>query len=244
MTRIVRGAQPHLWSEVLQHGAHWSGVARRGTTLRITAAEDGANVSATFFNYEALTERYNMPDTLKAQHIAYLTAGCVCYSDMGRVLCSITADTCGWHDPICGLSDSDLVAAKYGATRFQEQRNDFHKNGRDSMLGELSKYGLGPRDLHSVIHFFSRVTAADDGTLAFQPGNCRAGQHVDLRFEMHSLVVLSTCQHPLDPQPRYWPRSVQLSAWVTGPAPEVDACRDRCRENSRGLRNTEMMFLA
>jgi urea carboxylase-associated protein 2 len=242
MTRIAHGPPPQLWSEVLQHGAHWSGVLRRGTTLRITAAEDGANVSATFFNYEALTERYNMADTLKAQHTAYLTAGCVCYSDMGRVLCSITADTCGWHDPLGGLSDANLVAARYGATRFQEQRNDLYRNGRDSMLGELGKYGLGQRDLHSVINFFSRVSASNDGALEFQVGHCRAGQHVELRFEMHTLVVLATCQHPLDPQPRYRPRAVQLSAWLTGPAPLIDACRDCCSENGRGLRNTEMMF--
>jgi len=52
----------------------------------------------------ACLKRYNMADTLKAQHTAYLTAGCVCYSDMGRILCSITADSCGWHDTICGLS--------------------------------------------------------------------------------------------------------------------------------------------
>jgi urea carboxylase-associated protein 2 len=244
MTRIAHGPHPYVWEEVLQHGAHWSGVLRRGASLRITAMEDGANVAATFFNYEACTERYNMPDTLKAQHTAFLTAGCVCYSDMGRVLCSITADTCGWHDPICGLSDAALVTAKYGATRFQEQRNDFYKNGRDSLLGELGKYGLGRRDLHSNINFFSRVTAAEDGTLEFQPGNCRAGQYVDLRFEMHTLVVLSTCQHPLDPEPRYRPRHVLLSAWISGPAPEADLCRERCSENARGLRNTEMMFLA
>ena len=111
------------------------------------------------YNYESLFERYNMADTLKAQHTAFLTAGCVCYSDMGRVLCSITADTSGWHDTICGLSDAGHGERPSTArTRFQEQRNDFHKNGRDSMLNELGKYGLGKRDLIANINFFSRVT--------------------------------------------------------------------------------------
>jgi hypothetical protein len=36
-----------------------------------------------FYNADDPTERYNMPDTLKAQHIARLTAGFVLYSDMG-----------------------------------------------------------------------------------------------------------------------------------------------------------------
>ncbi len=56
-------------------GAHWSGVARRGTTLRLTDLEGGANVAALFYNYEEKLERYNMADTLKAQHTAFLTKG-------------------------------------------------------------------------------------------------------------------------------------------------------------------------
>ena len=147
---------PPLWEDTLAPGAHWSGVLRRGTSLRITALEAGANVAAMLYNYESLLERYNMADTLKAQHMAFLTAGCVCYSDMGRILCSITADSCGWHDTICGLSDAAMVTSRYGSTRFQEQRNDYYKNGRDSMLNELGKYGLGKRDLIANINFFSR----------------------------------------------------------------------------------------
>jgi uncharacterized protein len=237
-------SQPLLWEELLQHGAHWSGIMRRGTTLRMTALQAGANVAAMLYNYESLLERYNMADTLKAQHTAYLTAGCVCYSDMGRVLCSITADSCGWHDTICGLSDAAMVTQRYGATRFQEQRNDYYKNSRDGMLNELGKYGLGKRDLLANINFFSKVSVEDSGDLCFDAAHCRAGDYLDLRFEMHTLLVLSSCQHPLDPDTRYQPRSVRLAAWVSGPAPARDLCRDRCGENARGLRNTEMMFLA
>ena len=68
-------SQPLLWEAALEHGAHWSGIVRRGTSLRVTALEAGANVAAMLYNYESLLERYNMADTLKAQHTAYLTAG-------------------------------------------------------------------------------------------------------------------------------------------------------------------------
>jgi urea carboxylase-associated protein 2 len=232
-----------LWTGNLKPGEHWSGVLRRGTSLRITALEPRANVAAMMYNYESPLERYNLADTLKAQHTAFLTAGCVCYSDMGRVLCSITADSCGWHDTICGLSDAAMVATKFGASRFQERRNEFHKNGRDSMLNELGKYGLGKRDLIANINFFSRVTADGDGALHFDEQHCSAGDYVELRFEMHTLLVLSTCPHPLDPESQYRPRPVALRAWISGPASEQDACRQRCEENARGFRNTEMMFL-
>src|SRR6202012_4537384 len=77
-----------LWEETVQPGASWSHVLKRGTVLRITDTQGGANVGALFYNFECPVERFNMPDTLKAQHIARLSKGNVLYSDMGRILCS------------------------------------------------------------------------------------------------------------------------------------------------------------
>src|SRR5204862_5992757 len=123
-----------LWEETIQPGAAWSHVLKRGTALRLMDLEGGANVGAIFYNFECPVERYNMPDTLKAQHIARLTAGLVLYSDMGRVLCSITDDTVGWHDPIGGCSNASLVKARYGEATYQDCRNAYHRNAFDSFL--------------------------------------------------------------------------------------------------------------
>ena len=98
-----------------------------------------------------------MPDTLKAQHTAFLTAGRVLYSDMGRILCSIIADTCGWHDTICGHRRRRRGRCRSTATaRYQELRNDFHRNARDNFLVELGKCGLGKRDLVPNVNLFSQ----------------------------------------------------------------------------------------
>jgi len=231
-----------LREEQLSHGAHWSGVLRRGTTLRIIALQAGANLSVTFFNYEQPLERYNMADTLKAQHTAFLRKGNVCYSDMGRVMCSLTEDTCGWHDTLCGLSDAALVRDLYGETSFQRQRNDYYKNGADSLLTELGKHGLGARDLSATVNLFSKVVVDDAGALEFVGDNSKSGDFVDLRFEMHALVVASSCQHPLDPEPQYRPRNLHLIAWRSGPAPRNDMCRNLCPENQRGFYNTEVLY--
>ena len=76
---------PILWEETIEPGATWSHVLKRGAALHITDVEGGANVGGIFYNFECPVERYNMPDTLNAQHIARLTTGSVLYSDMGRV---------------------------------------------------------------------------------------------------------------------------------------------------------------
>src|ERR1700730_2491363 len=230
------------WEEMVQPGATWSHVLKRGTALRITDVEGGANVGAIFYNMECPAERYNI-DTLKAQQVAQLSKGCVLYSDMGRILCSITEDTAGGHDPIGGCSNAALVRQKYGESRYQELRNDYYKNTRDSFLIELEKWGLGPRDLTPNVNFFSLLRVSGDGSIAYQPSTSGPGSFVELRAEMNVLTILNTCQHPLDPNPKYQPRPVHL-AIRSVPAPrEDDPCRTFRRENGRGFTLTERYFL-
>lgn len=234
---------PVLWEETIQPGATWSHVLKRGTGLRLTDLEGGANAGALFYNFECPTERYNMPDTLKAQHSARLTEGFVLYSDMGRILCSITADTCGWHDPLSGFSGETEVLKKYGSATYQECRNDYHKNTRDGFLIELEKWGLSSRDLTASINFFSRVDVSEAGTMSFAPGNSAPGSHVELRAEMNVLAIVNTCQHPLDPNPEYQPRPVHVSILQTEPPQADDPCRISRAENERGFEITRRYFL-
>ncbi len=232
-----------LWEERLEAGAHWSRVVRRGITLRLTCIAGGSNASVLLYAANNPLERYNMADTLKAQHTAYLTRGHVCYSDMGRILCSLTADSCGWHDTFCGVSNAALVRERYGTATYQHHRNAYHRNGYDSFLIELGKHGLGARDVVPNINFFSKVTAGDGGELTFESGHAKPGQSIDLRFEMPTLVILSTCQHPLDPDPKYAPQPLQLTALQSAPVGADDECRNSCPENQRGFINTERLFL-
>ncbi|MFA6179539.1 MAG: urea amidolyase associated protein UAAP1 [Candidatus Methylopumilus sp.] len=232
-----------LWQEIIPGGNHWSGLVRRGTALRITDLEGGANLSALFYNPEDKLERYNMPDTLKAQHTAFLTTGRVCYSDMGRVMCSIIEDSVGWHDTICGVTDAAMIEAQYGQANFQSHRNDMYRSGKDGLLIELAKYGLGKRDLVAGVNFFSKVQANEAGELSFVAGHSKAGSYVDVRFDMNVLLVLSAAPHPLDTGSEYKPAAVKLSAWHAGLAEQDDVCRNSCEQNGRGFINTERYYL-
>jgi len=224
-------------------GATWSHVLKRGTALRITDTEGGANVAAYFLNFELPAERFNLPDTLKAQHTARLTRGHVLYSDMGRILCSITEDTVGWHDPIAGVCNAALTEKKYGKSSYQQARNNWHQNARDGLIIELGKYGLGPRDLHATVNFFAKVAADNDGNLHYSANHSRPGDYVELRAEMNVLVLLNTCPHPLDPRNTYDPKPVELGISAV-PAPRSDdVCRVLCPENARGFLMTEFYFL-
>lgn len=232
-----------LWEEVVPGGNHWSGLIRRGTALRFTDMAGGANCSALFYNFDDKLERYNMPDSLKAQHTAFMTKGNVCYSDMGRVMVSIIEDETGWHDTICGVIDAAMSTAKYGESSYQTQHNDMIRNGKDGLLIELAKHGLGKRDLTPTVNFFSKVTASETGNLSFVTNHSQAGSKVDIRFDMNVLLVLSTAPHPLDPKTSYQPAAIKLSAWQAGIATRDDICRNSCLQNGRGFINTERYYL-
>ena len=230
------------FEEIVPPGSNWSHVLKRGTTLRLTDLEGGANVSALLYNFELPSERLNVPDSLKCQHIARLTKGNCLYTDMGRILVSITEDTCGWHDPLAGWSTARGVEAKYGVKTYQEARNDWHRNAHDGFLTELGKYNLGERDLAMNVNFFSKVAVDDAGALIYHAGNSTAGAFVELRAEMNVLVVLNTCVHPLDPAPIYAPKPVHLTVWTSSPPGLDDFCRNSRPENQRGFILTERYF--
>jgi len=231
-------AAPPLLTRRLDRAGMWSGVVSRGKTLRLTDLEGGANVGLLLYNADLPVERYNMPDTLKGQHTFHLRHPLCLHSDMGRVLASITADSLGWHDTACGCSDAALVAEKNGIRTYQAARNDFHRNGRECFLIELAKWGLGRRDLVPNANFFSKVVADEAGRLSFVPGHSRPGSLVELRLEMDSLVVLNTCQHPLDPGP-YRSAPVLLEVFASRPPGPDDPCRLSRPENTRAFINTE-----
>ena len=229
---------PVIHEETLTAAGMWSKPIKRGRSLRLTDLEGGANVGMLLYNAHEKQERYNMPDTLKGQHIFYLAAPFCVHSDMGRLFCSITADTCGWHDTVCGASDAASVKSQYGEGDYQEMRNDFHRNGRDCFLIELAKWGLGKRDLVPNINWFSKVVADESGNLSFVPGNSQAGDFVELRFELDTLVVLNTCPHPLDPNPEYKPRKIQLAIREAAPVSADDPSLTIRPENARAFQNT------
>jgi urea carboxylase-associated protein 2 len=229
-----------LYEDVLPPGCHWSLQVPRGHVLRLVDVEGGANLGMLLYNPANLLERLNLPDTLKCQHTFRLGLGHCLYSDMGRVLCSIIADTAGWHDPACGTSNRALVERRWGRRSYQDARNAMHRSGMDGFLVELAKYGMGRRDLAANVNFFSKVVAGQDGALRFIPGASQAGAYVDLRFEMDSLVVMSAAPHPLDPAAQWPARPVAWQIRRAAPLPAHDVCRDARPENTRGFLNNQL----
>lgn len=230
-----------LWTEVLPGGHHWSGRIQKGAILRFQALSAHANVSLFCVNAADKLERFNMPDSLKGQHTAYLSAGHVLYSDLGRVMASIVTDEHGWNDVLCGASRAEQIAAQYGQQNFQAARNAMYQSGVDGLLVEMAKSSLGQTDLSATLNLFSKVAPNDAGELSYVTAD-KTDQVIELRFEMDCLVFLSAAPHALDQTLHYQPSDIQLSLFKANPLNEHDICRDSCAQNQRAFQNNARYF--
>jgi len=226
-------------ARVLPGAATWSGLLRRGFALDLEDLEGGANVALLLLDAHEPTERLNVPDSLKAQHVARITAGVALYSDMGRVIASVVEDTCGWHDPLCGHGRLEELEQRFGPSSYAEERNAVRRGAREELVLELAKHGLGARDMAATVNLFSKVTVDAAGRLTFCPGSSPAGARVVLRADTDLLVLLNTAPHRLESAVDWSPKPVALNVREVGPAAPDDPVRTACPENERGFAATD-----
>jgi hypothetical protein len=217
-------------TETIAGGWYFSTLLRRGEALRIAQAHGPASVALVCWSAKDPSERLNLPDTVKVQWDTRVQKGRVLFSDMGRVLLSVTEDSSGGaHDLLVGGSTAAANAAKYPGA--------MTRNTRDNLVLAAGKLGLSRRDIPMALTLFAPVRVSDeDGRLSWAPGLLNGDDYVDLRAEMDLLVALSTCPHPLDPAPAYAPDPVEITRYRATVAAD-DLCRTATAEAVRGFEN-------
>ena len=220
-------------SETIAGGWYWSARVARGQTLRLADTAGNPGVSVLLWNAEDTSERYNAGDTVKLQWTTRLTRGRVLFSDMGRVLCSITADSFGGSDTILGGSTPATNARRFGDSSL--------RNSRDNLLLAAGKLGLRRPDVPPAITFFAEIATDAEGRFHWKRG-AAPGAVVDLRAEMNLIVAVSNCPHPLAPETAFAPGPVDAILWQAPPPAADDLCRTFGEEAERGFENTDRLF--
>jgi urea carboxylase-associated protein 2 len=227
-------AESMIWEETIGSGGSAARELSRGARLRLIDLKGDACVSMLVFNAERPVERLNIADTVKVQWNAYLKAGSLLLSDMGRVLLSLLDDTAETHDTFCGPSNERTPGA---GPNFSP-----HPNARERLLLGVVKFGLGRKDVHPCINWFKGMRVGKDGSLNPQTGPFNPGRSITLRAEMNVIVVLANCPHVLDSRQRYEVTPVRISAW-RGPVTGVDdLIRNAAPEHLRAFLNVEEYF--
>jgi uncharacterized protein len=231
------GVEPDsvVWEETIAAGGYASKLMDRGARLRLIDLYGDACASLLVFNAEAAHERLNVADTIKVQWNAYLGAGKLLLSDMGRALFSIVEDSAGTHDAFCGASNEAANARKYGDGAGYGPS----PSARDRFLKALAKHGLARRDAHPCINLFKGVRIGADGATQLDHGPFAPGRAIVLRAEMSVLVVIANCPHVLDPRERYTVTPLRATAWRGPVTPQSDPIRNGAPEALRAFLNVE-----
>ncbi|MBB6124047.1 urea amidolyase associated protein UAAP1 [Sphingobium subterraneum] len=224
-----------VWEETIAAGGYATRRLTRGTRLRLIDVKGDACASILLFNAEMPTERLNVADTVKVQWNAYLGAGKLLLSDMGRVLMSILTDDAQTHDAFCGPSNAATNAARYG----NGANSGPFPNARDRFLLGAAKHGLQRRDVHPSVTLFKGTTIEQDGTITPHIGPFTPGRRVVLRAEMDLVVVIANCPHVLDPRETWTVTPLRATAWRGAVTPANDPIRNATPEGLRAFENVE-----
>ncbi|WP_193336094.1 urea amidolyase associated protein UAAP1 [Devosia beringensis] len=213
--------------ETIPGGWYWSTAMEAGESLRI--AQDHGPSAIAMLAWSAIdpSERLNLPDTIKVQWTTAIAKGRVLFSDMGRVLLSVTEAASSAHDGLVGGSTAASNSQKYGGD---------HRNSRDNFILAAGKLGLDRRDIPSALNLFAPVRVDADGKFTWREELRVVGDYVELRAEMDLLLALSNCPHPLDPDAVYAPNPVTVTRF-RAPIAEDDLCRTATAEAARGFEN-------
>jgi urea carboxylase-associated protein 2 len=203
----------------------------RGQSLRLVNDHATHGVAALFWNADDTSERFNPADSVKVQWTARLARGKLLLSDMGRVIASITDDTCGQHDCVAGASTRSSDARKYGVSPTR-------RNSHENFILAAAKHGMTVRDVGPCISFFAPVGTDEKGKLVWRDGTVKPGDYIDLRAEMDLIVALSNCPHPLSPAPDWSAEPVRAILWRSPQAAADDLCRTATEEAVRAFENT------
>lgn len=169
----------------------WSGRVATGNVLRLIDLEGQQAIDFLCYNADDPQERYHAPNTIKIPGQIYLGKGSSLWSVRARKMMTIIEDTCGGHDTIFGCCSFALDEVRYGATNPRCCQQNFEE--------ELTRHGMGPRDVVPNVNFFMRVPVAADGQAMIVDGLSNPGDYVDLQADMDVLAVLSNCPEALNP---------------------------------------------
>jgi urea carboxylase-associated protein 2 len=223
-----------VWDETIGPGGAAVRALARGTRVRLTDERGDACANVLVYHAARPIERINVADTVKVQWQAYLGAGSLLLSDMGRVLMSITSSS-GAHDALCGVSNAARNAARYGHGGV----HGAFPNGRDRFAVALAKYGLERRDIVPNVNFFKHVRVDEDGTLQFDARASMPGSSVALLAELPVIFVVANTPHVLDPRDEYTGTELRITAWNDTPTARTDARWSASPETERAFLNTE-----
>lgn len=212
MSNFIQTAATRTLSNAVQDHfiaaeAPFSTVIKRGQTVRIEDSYGQQAIDTLFYNADDVSERYSNQDTMREQGAAYISTGTRVMSNEGRVMLTMTADSCGRHDTAAGACSCESNTVRFGlGTKYLHAC-------RDNFVLEVSKHGMSKRDVVPNINFFMNVPISPNGDMTIVDGISAPGDYVELKAEMDVLLVISNCPQINNPCNGFDPTPIRVLVW-------------------------------
>ncbi len=182
----------------------WSGIVRKGQTIRIIDSYGQQAIDTIFYNAQDFGERYSSQDTMLAQNGAYVTKGTRLISSEGNVMLTLTDDTAERHDTNAGCCSCESNTVRFGhETRYLH-------SCRENFILELAKYGMTKRDIVPNLNFFMNVPISQNGAMTIDDGISHPGDYIELVAHMDVLCVISNCPQINNPCNGFDPTPIRV----------------------------------
>jgi urea carboxylase-associated protein 1 len=206
-TSAARSVESAAQDHFIAAEAPWSGIVRKGQTIRIEDSYGQQAIDTLFYRADDLSERYSNQDTMRMQGAAYIGIGTKIMSNEGNVMLTMTADSCGRHDTSAGACSCESNTVRFGhGTKYLHAC-------RDNFILEVSKHGMGKRDIVPNINFFMNVPIRPNGEMTIVDGISAPGDYVELVAEMDVLCVISNCPQINNPCNGFDPTPIRVLIW-------------------------------
>ncbi|MCF1435063.1 DUF1989 domain-containing protein [Agrobacterium vitis] len=206
-TSPLRTPDTAVQDHVIAAEAPFSTVVKKGQILRIEDSYGQQAIDTLFYNAKDLSERYSNQDTMREQGAAYISTGTKIISNDGRVMLTMTADSCGRHDTSAGACSCESNTVRFGhGTKYLHAC-------RDNFVLEVAKHGMSKRDVVANINFFMNVPIEPSGQMTIVDGISTPGDYVELQAEMDVLLVISNCPQINNPCNGFDPTPARVLVW-------------------------------
>ncbi|MGV1893837.1 DUF1989 domain-containing protein [Agrobacterium vitis] len=203
----LRTPDTAVQDHVIAAEAPFSTVIKKGQILRIEDSYGQQAIDTLFYNAKDFSERYSNQDTMREQGAAYISTGTKIISNEGRVMLTMTADSCGRHDTSAGACSCESNTVRFG------HGTKYLNACRDNFVLEVAKHGMSKRDVVANINFFMNVPIEPSGQMTIVDGISAPGDYVELQAEMDVLLVISNCPQINNPCNGFDPTPARVLVW-------------------------------
>jgi urea carboxylase-associated protein 1 len=183
----------------------------RGQVLRVVDLEGQQVTDVVAFNREDLGERLNAETTMLINRSIRPTTGQVLYSEDGRPMLTIVADTVGRNYLAGAMCSEEANFLRYGVRDTP--------NCRDNVARAVAPWGITKRQVQGALATFLNMVHHPDGRTEIVEPTSKPGDHIDLRAEMDLLVAVSNCPQERNPCNGWHPTPVEIVVYDPGASP-------------------------